>query len=499
MNVLLEKAKEVIIAVLPVVIFVLILRFTLVPVSGLVFAQFLLGAVAVMLGLIILLFGVDLAVLPLGDHMGTVFVKSNKLWFIILIVFVLGFFINFAEPDVNVLAKQVTALTNNLISTFTIRTLVALGASLLLAFGAVRIVKNYSLRIILLCTYVLAFTFAFLGSSDFLAIAFDASGAATGAITVPLVLALSAGMACMKRDSISAEENSFGLVGIMATGAIFGLLILNFFVRIEDVSGSVDAFALPDNSILAPFIYELPIVLRETLVSLLPIFVLFLLFQKYKFRLTKRSFRRMLIGFFYTYLGLVIFFVGVHAGFMNMGSIIGYNLSVLGSSSLPIIIGAVLGMLIILTEPAVYVLTHQIEDVTSGYIKRKTVLTFLAIGMAFAVGLSMLKIIIPGIKLWHFLLPGYCFALIMMFFTPKMFTGISFDSGAVSSGPMTVTFILAFSQGVSEAVEHSDVFLDSFGIIVMVTMMPAISLQILGLIYKMKSKKVGLEGKHGRI
>ena len=114
--------------------------------------------------------------------------------------------------------------------------------------------------------------------------------------------------------------------------------------------------------------------------------------------------------------------------------------------------------------------------------------------MAFAVGLHVLKIILPAgmITLWHYLLPGYCFALIMMFFTPKIFTGISFDSGAVSSGPMTVTFILAYSQGVAEAIPHADVLRDSFGVIVMVTMMPVISLQLLGFIYKMKSKKVGV-------
>ena len=493
MNVLLEKAKEVVIAVLPVVVFVVILRFTIVPVPDILFFQFLVGALAVKIGLVVLLFGVELAVLPLGDHMGTAFVKSNKLWFIIITVFILGFFINFAEPDVNVLAKQVANITGNLISTFTIRSLVALGAATLLALGAVRIVKNFSLRKMLIITYTIAFSLALFVSPDFLAIAFDASGAATGAITVPLVLALSFGMASMKKDSISAEENSFGLVGIMASGAIFGVLLLNLFVKTDDIIGTLSVYNFDTSSIFGPFIKEVPIVLRETTMSLLPVFIMFLLFQKFKFRLTRNPFRKMLLGFFYTFIGLVIFFVGVHAGFMNMGSIIGYNLAKIGNPLVPIGLGAILGMLIILTEPAVYVLTHQIEDVTNGYLRRKTVLTFLAIGMAFAVGLSMLKIIVPGIMLWHYILPGYCFALIMMFFTPKMFTGISFDSGAVSSGPMTVTFILAYSQGVSEAIEHSDVFKDSFGIIVMVTMIPVIALQVLGFIYKIKSKKVGVK------
>ncbi|MCL2042529.1 MAG: DUF1538 domain-containing protein [Treponema sp.] len=495
MNVLLHKTKEVIIAVLPVVLFVVVLRFTIVPVENIHFFQFLIGALAVKIGLIILLFGIELAILPFGDHMGTVFVKSNKLWFIIITVFILGFFVNFAEPDVNVLAVQFANITNNLISVTTIRTLVALGAGMMLAFGAVRIVKNFSLRIVLAIAYTLAFSLALI-FPDFMAIAFDASGAATGAITVPLVLALALGMASMKKDSISAEENSFGLVGLMAAGAIFGLLMLNFFIKPGDMTGVQEIPEFYDRSnLIAPFIYYLKKEPLVTLQSLLPIFLIFIFFQKFKLRLPRIAFRRIIMGFIYTYIGLVLFFVGVHAGFMEMGRVIGYELAnPKYHHAIPIGLGAVLGMLIILTEPAVYVLTHQIEDVTSGYLKRKTVLTFLAIGMAFAVGLHVLKIIADPdtINLWHYILPGYAFALIMMFFTPKMFTGISFDSGAVSSGPMTVTFILAYSQGVAEAIPHADVLRDSFGVIVMVTMMPVIALQILGFIYKIKSRKVGV-------
>ena len=492
MNVLFEKAKEVLVAVLPVVIFVIILSLTIVEAPPIIFIQFLIGAIIVKLGLIILLFGIELAILPLGDLMGTVFVKSNKLWFIILTIFILGFFSNFAEPDVKVLADQFALVTNNLISVNTIRALVAVGAGIMLALGAVRIVKNYSLRLVLVISYIIAFALAFL-SPDFMAIAFDASGAATGAITVPLVLALSLGMACLKKDSISAEESSFGMVGIMASGAIFGLLVLNFFVKPGDLSVITEMPKLYDSSnIIAPFLYYLGKEPRITLESLLPIFLIFIFFHKFKLHLPKKHFRQILMGFIYTYVGLVLFFVGVHAGFMNMGKEIGSQLAMTGHHALPIGLGALLGMLIILTEPAVYVLTHQIEDVTNGYLKRKTVLTFLAIGMAFAVGLHVIKIIQPSITLWHYILPGYIFALTMMFFTPKIFTGISFDSGAVSSGPMTVTFILAYSQGVAEAIEHADILKDSFGVIIMVTMMPVIALQVLGFIYKMKSKKVGV-------
>ena len=494
MDILIKKVKDVLLAVLPVVFFVTVLNLTIVPVSATLYVQFLLGAAAIMIGLVILLYGIKYAILPFGMHMGSAFIKFNKLWYIVFIVFILGFFINFAEPDVNVLAKQVASVTDNFISAFTIRAVVALGAGTLVCLGAIRIIKTFSLRNMLIISYTIAFSIAFFVSPDFMSIGFDASGAATGAITVPLVLAMAVGMATMKKDCArSAEENSFGLVALMASGAIFGVLILNLFVKTDNISGVLNIYDVDDkySSVFAPFLAYLPKEATDTAISLLPIFVLFIIFQKVKFHLQPKYFRRMFLGFVFTYIGLVIFFVGVHAGFMNMGNIIGYGLSANGKMLLPLCLGAGLGMLIILTEPAVYVLTHKIEEVTNGYIKRKTVLIFLSIGMAFAVGLSVLKIFIPGVMLWHYLLPGYAFALIMTFFTPKMFTGISFDSGAVSSGPMTVTFILAFSQGVSEALEFSDVLKDSFGIIAMVTMMPVISLQILGFIYKLKSDRSG--------
>jgi hypothetical protein len=205
--------------------------------------------------------------------------------------------------------------------------------------------------------------------------------------------------------------------------------------------------------------------------------------------LPKKAFQRILIGFVYAYFGLFLFFVGVNAGFMNVGNIIGYGVAVLQNPALVVAAGFILGMLIVLTEPAVYVFTHQIEDITNGHIKRKTVLAVLAIGVAVSVGLSMLRIVVPGIMLWQYLLPGYTLAAVLMFITPKLFVGIGFDSGAVAAGPMTATFVLAFTQGVSESVEHSSVIADSFGVIAMVTMMPIIALQILGYVYKLKLKK----------
>ena len=498
MRVLLDKFKEVLSAVSPVVIIVIILNFTLVDIPNVLLVQFILGAFAIVVGLSILLFGIEIGVLPFGNHMGALFLKSNKLWYVIVVGFLLGFFINVAEPDLRVLAIQVSSVMGGFIPTGIILVAVAIGTGAMLTIGIVRIVKNVSLRVVILITYGVIFALAIFSSSDMLAIGFDASGAATGALTVPLVLALAIGVSSMKKDSKSSEEDSFGLVGTMCTGAILGVLILNQFVKTDDIVGTLSLHAIDTESVIAPFLAEIPDVAFGSFVALLPLVAMFAIFQKIKLRLKAQVFGRIFMGFLYTYIGLVIFLVGAHAGFMNVGSLIGHQLAAYDNKAILVGTGFVLGMVVILTEPAVYILTEQIENVTSGYVKRKTVLLALSIGVAFAVGLSMLRIVVPGIQLWHYLVPGFIIALSLMFFVPKLFVGIAFDSGGVASGPMTATFVLAFAQGASDSVPHSNILVDSFGVIAMVAMTPLIALQILGVIYKIKSQKIQKIQKNGR-
>ena len=499
MNVLFGKFKEVLSSVLPIVVLVIILNFTLAPVPDMLLFQFMLGAMAIVFGLSILLFGIEIGILPFGNHMGVSFLKSNKIWYVVLIGFLLGFFVNVAEPDLQVLAAQVSSVMGGFISMAVILLAVSIGTGVMLSLGILRIVKSIPLHIILLITYSIVFVLAIFSSSDMLAIGFDASGATTGALTVPLVLAVSVGVASMEKNSKASEEDSFGLVGIMSTGAILGVLILNLFVKTDNVTGILEIHKIDTGSLFGPFFAELPSVARESLIALLPLGIMFLIFQRVNFKLSPKKFREILLGFLYTYIGLVIFLVGAHAGFMNVGNIIGHGLASYDNKAILVIAGFILGMFVILTEPAVYILTEQIENVTSGYIKKKTVLFALSIGVAFAVGLSMLRIAIPEIQLWHYLVPGFMISLGLMFFVPKLFVGIAFDSGGVASGPMTATFVLAFAQGASEAIPHSNILIDSFGVISMVAMTPLIALQVLGLLYKMKSKRVKEGARNGKI
>ena len=489
MRVLLDKVKEVLSAVSPIVIIVIILNFTLAPIPNTLLFQFILGAVAIVMGLAILLFGIEVGVLPFGNHMGSSFLKSNNMWYVVIVGFLLGFFVNVAEPDLQVLAAQVSSVMGGFIPMAVILVAVSIGTGIMLSLGIIRIVKNISLRVVLLVTYGIIFLLSIFSSSDMFAIGFDASGATTGALSVPLILALSVGVASMKKNSKSSEEDSFGLVGIMSTGAIFGVLVLNLFVKTDNITGVLELHHTETGSLLGHFLAEIPGVAADSFMAMLPLVLILIIFQKIKFNLKPRAFAKIFLGFLYTYIGLVIFLVGAHAGFMNVGNLIGYQLAAYENKAILVISGFVLGMVVILTEPAVHILTEQIENVTSGYIKRKTVLFTLSIGVAFAVGLSMLRIAVPAIQLWHYLVPGFAISLALMFFVPNLFVGIAFDSGGVASGPMTATFVLAFAQGASNAIEHSNILLDSFGVIAMVAMTPLIALQVLGVIYKLKSQK----------
>lgn len=497
MNVITAKFKEVLYSVLPITIIVLLLNFTIAPLERNVLLRFLLGATLIIIGLTVFLFGVDIGITPFGNLMGTGIAQTNKIWRVVVLGFILGFFISVAEPDLMILAEQVEFVTSGLISMVSILVIVSLGIAVMLAIGMIRIVYNVPLYRILTVLYLIIFILAFFTSQEFLAISFDASGATTGALTVPFILALAAGTSALKKDSKASEKDSFGLVAVTSTGAIITVLVMSIVTKTDRITGSLEYRISQSNSVLAPFIHELLPIAGEIFLALLPMGILFLIFHKVSFHLKRKSFFRILKGFIYTFVGLVLFLSGVNAGFMDVGSIIGYKLASFDNKSVLVLVAFIIGLVTILAEPAVHVLTNQIEDVTSGYVKRKVVLLALSIGVGFSVALSMLRILIPEVKLWHYLLVGYLISIILSYLVPKLFVGIAFDSGGVASGPMTATFILAFAQGAAEKIEGADVLIDGFGIIALVALTPLITLQIVGLIYKLKSGKGGIENNDG--
>ena len=491
MNLLKSKFKEVSMSVLPITILVVLLNFTLVPIESDMFIRFLIGSLMVILGLGIFLFGAEIGITPIGNLMGETVARSNKVSIVGILGFLLGFLITVAEPDLQILANQVDDASGGRISAASILIVVSIGVGAMVAIGLLRILFEKPLNKLYTFVYFIIFILGLKVSEEFLAISVDSSGATTGAMTTPFILALGLGVSQLKGGKTS-EEDSFGLVGVASAGPILAVMLMSVIAGVTDVQGEAEEF-IYHKGIFQPFLQEFPHMMKEITITLLPLLILFLIFNWVKFKLNSRHRNRILKGLLYTYVGLVLFMTGVNAGFMEVGRIMGYSIASLEVKWALPAIGFFLGLVVVLAEPAVHVLTEQVEDVTSGYIKRKMILATLSIGIAIAVTSSMLRIMIPELKLWHFLLPGFAIAAFLSFKVPPIFVGIAYDSGGVASGPMTATFVLAFAQGAAEAIPTANVLIDGFGVIAMVAMTPLVAIQILGYLFKLKAKKEGVD------
>ena len=361
---------------------------------------------------------------------------------------------------------------------------------MLLTIGMVRIIRSISLKLILLGAYILVAVLGFFAPTEYLAISFDASGATTGALTVPFILAMAAGVSAMKKDSRSGEADAFGLVAIASAGAILAVLITAVIFRLGEIPRDIPAPQVLDLSPWAALAHEAPHQIRDVALGLAPILTAFAVGAVAKFfPLTAAKLRRIILGLAFSYLGLVVFLTGVNAGFMDVGRTIGHALAAERPPALLLGVAFLLGVVTILAEPAVYVLMDQVEDVTSGAVSRKAVMISLSLGVGLAVVLSTARVLVPTLELWHILAPGYLVALVMMRYAPSLFTGIAFDSGGVASGPMTATFVLAFAQGAAAGTPGANVVVDGLGVIATVAMTPLITIQILGIIYSLKTRK----------
>lgn len=490
-----KKFRDALFSVIPITIIVLILNFTIVPIDNTSLIKFLIGAVLIIFGLLIFLIGVDIAIIPMGDMLGSTILETKSIWKIVLICFLFGFSISVVEPVLHIVAGQIDYVTAGAIAKSLVIVSVSIGVGALMTLGVLRPLFNIPLPIFFTIAYSVILVLALIAPPEFISISFDAPGATTGVLTVPFISSLAIGL-FSKRAGKASEEDSFGLVGITTSGAIMALLVMSIFARNVDLSHTINQYtntSIPSNSIAGSFLHLIPSVMLETLSALLPIVIIFLIFQVTSFNLSKNSFLNIIKGFVHTFIGAVLFLTGANGGFMEVGVIIGGTLTSLENKIVVILFGFLLGAVAILAEPSVYVISKQIEDVTSGYIKGSLIISAFSIGVGLAVALSVIRTIVPGLKLWHYLLPGYGLAVVLSYFVPNLFVGIAFDSGGVATGLMAATFILSFAQGAAGVIEGSNALIDGFGTISMIALMPVLTLLIFGLIFKVKSSKGGSE------
>ncbi len=472
-----SKIKEALISVVPVVAIVLILAVT--PLTNMSLTEilvFCVCAVCLILGIALFNLGAELAMTPMGEHVGSGLTKTKKISILLSVVFILGVLITVAEPDLTVLAEQVSAVINNT----TLIVTVGVGVGIFLLIGILKIIFHKNLSMLLMFFYMALFTIcAFLaesGKMSFFPMSFDSGGVTTGPITVPFIMALGVGVAGVVGGR-NASENSFGLVALCSIGPILAVALLSLFSN-----GSL-SYELPNYSVDASIGAALPSTILkislEVLISLGLIVVFFFILQVFILKLPKKKLKQMALGIVYTYLGLVIFLIAVNVGFMPIGYKIGAQLAE-RSEVLLVVFAFVIGAVVVLAEPAVHVLNKQVEKITGGAVSKRSMLVALSIGVGVSIGLSVIRIIFK-FSLLYYVVPGYLISLGLSFFVPKIYTAIAFDSGGVASGPLTSTFILPMAIGACTALVGVDgVMSYAFGVVAMVAMTPLITIQALG-------------------
>ncbi len=475
MKKLLQKLKEALISALPITAIVLILAATpLVDLTDTELWAFGISAAALILGIGLFNLGADLAMTPMGEQIGNGLTKSKKLTVLLVVCFVMGVLITVAEPDLSVLAEQVSAVMNNVVLIIT----VGAGVGLFLLIAVLKIVFRRDLSALLIFFYMLLFALCALliesGKNDFLALSFDSGGVTTGPITVPFIMALGVGIA-ITIGGKNSNENSFGLVALCSIGPIIAVMILS-------LSSSGDlTYSVPDYSVrsgLDTFGSVLGMTALEVLRALALIVAFFLVLQFTVLKLPKKKIITILIGITYTFVGLVVFLTAVKIGFLPIGFKLGGELA--NSPAALVGIGLVLGMVTVLAEPAIHVLNKQVEEITEGGVTKKEMMIALCIGVGMAIALAMIRIIY-NFSILYYLIPGYMISLGLSFFVPKLYTAIAFDSGGVASGPLTSSFILPLAVGAcTEIAGEGSVLSLAFGVVALVAMIPLITIQVLG-------------------
>ena len=476
-----EKIKETVSSVLPITLIVLLLSFTVAPVPNGVLVSFILGALLLILGMGLFTLGVDTSMTPMGTMVGSAITRSRKLWLIVLCSFTIGVIVTVAEPDLQVLAEQVP----NVDSPLLIWT-VATGVGLFLVLAMLRVLFRIKLNHLLMGCYALVFLLAAITPQQFLAVAFDAGGVTTGPMTVPFIMALGVGAAAFRSDA-AAQNDSFGLVALCSIGPILAMLIVGIFSSGE-ANYVPETIAVYEDSrqVWQYFLSGFPRYFKEVALALAPVMAFFLLFQATALHLPKVQLIKMAVGIGYTYLGLVLFLTGVNMGFMSAGNFIGQKIAALPQNWILIPIAMLIGYFIVVAEPAVHVLNRQVEEITSGAVPQKAMKISLSLGVAISLGLAMTRML-TGLSIFWFLLPGYALAIILMPFTPQIFTSVAFDSGGVASGPMTATFLLPFAMGACTAL-GGNIVTDAFGVVAMVAMTPLITIQAVGVYFRLKQR-----------
>ena len=470
-------------SVLPIALIVIGLALTIVPLSAGDMVLFLIGVVCLIFGMSLFTAGAEMSMQPLGTKIGSTIASGGKIWLIAFVSFIIGIIVTISEPDLQILANQVSDIENMVL----ILT-VSVGVGVFLMIAILRIVFGISLKILLIIFYVIAFVLSLFLPEGFKTLSFDSGGVTTGPMTVPFIMSIGAGVSAAKTTS-GNRGDSFGITGLCSIGPIISVLVLGVVLGIDGGSYVGESMMQIDVAREGVILYAEGIVeyIPEVLAALLPIIVFAVLFQLIFRAFNKVQMIRMAIGIVYVLVGLGIFLTGANVGFVPTGTTIGSSLAGLWGGALLIPVSMLLGYFIVKAEPSVYVLNKLVETMSAGAISGKTTGRGLSIGVCAALGLAALRII-TGLDIMWLLIPGYTAALVLAFFVPDIFVGIAFDSGGVASGTMMSAFVLPLCLGACNTL-GGNVMTDAFGCVALVAMAPIISIELCGFAYKVKTKE----------
>lgn len=456
------------------------------------------GAVGLIVGLALFQIGASSSLTKVGKYMGSSLSKQSNLFVIIIFALALGTLITCAEPSILIVSKQVNLHPVIMIGS------IAFGVGVFVVIGVLRIIFRKSLKVWYLLFYFIMFLLICLVciSPDdkkraFLPFIFDAGGVTTGSATVPFILALGAGVATV-RGGKNSTNDSFGLVGMASVGPVISMTLMIL------LSNSMPSLTSYDPNSSNPFLSVLfsmiPVnehlgSMIEVLIALSPILVIFFIYELMFIKLPKQEIVTLLVGFAYSFVGLSIFLASASGAMTPLGNLIGKNIGYFDNNII-ILLAFVFGLVSILCEPAVHVLTTQMETISDGRVSKRTVLIALSIGVGVAIGLSAIRALY-NINIMYIVVPGYGLALILMFACPNIFTAMAFDAGGTASGPMSTSFVLPMIVGVtvSKATQNGIQdenelamlqYNDAFGVVALIALTPIIAIQLLGLISNMK-------------
>ncbi len=488
----LKKLKETCIAVLPISAVVIILALTITPLDGYLLVKFLLGTIWIILGLAIFLTGTDIGIMPAGSFLGASLTARRSLPLMLASGLLIGILITIAEPSLLILGQQAELVTGT-VSARALVFWVSAGVGLFLLLGLARTVFQIPFRLIIILGYATVFFLAARADPVFVALSFDSGGATTGQMTVPFIIALGVGISSVRSDR-SADDDSFGLIGIASIGPIIAVLLMGIATGSSPTGTGTASAGLSDvmesnMSLFSDYGHLFPEILKTVALALMPLAVILAIYQVALIRLPPRQLTRIVLGFVYTCIGLIIFLLGTNSAFIPVGKEVGYLLGQLEYNAILVPLGFLLGALVVCAEPAIWVLTESVEEVSGGNIRRPVLLAALALGVAASVALSMWRVL-AGFSIWYILAPWYAAAILLAFATPRLFTAIAFDSGGVASGPLSSTFVLALLIGASASVGGNPA-VDAFGLIAMIAVTPIVTIQILGWIYSIYTRKGG--------